>query len=169
MTLHTRLSSLLLALPLLGAAGAALADDAAILNCRAMADTAARLACYDAIPVGTRAAATTAAGAVAAAPVAAVPAAAPALPPEQAFGLEQTKRPEAPKSIDSTIPGRFAGWGPSSMFTLANGQVWKVVDGSSADLQPVQDPKVRIVRNLFGTMFLEIDGTNNSPKVRRVR
>ena len=167
MTLRTPLPSLLLALPLLGATGAALADDAAILNCRAMTDTAARLACYDAIPVGTRSpAAAAASGAGTAAPA---PAAAPALPPEQAFGLEQTKRPEAPKSIESTIPGRFAGWGPSSMFTLANGQVWKVVDGSSADLQPMQDAKVRIVRNLFGTMFLEIDGTNNSPKVRRVR
>jgi len=164
MTLRTRLPSLLLALPLLGAGGAALADDAAILNCRAMTAAAARLACYDAIPVG---AGSPAAGVASAAGTA--PAAAPALPPEQAFGLEQTKRPEAPKSIDSTIPGRFAGWGPSSMFTLANGQVWKVVDGSSADLQPMQDPKVRIVRNVFGTMFLEIDGTNNSPKVRRVR
>jgi len=169
MTLRTCLPSLLLALPLLGAGGAALADDAAILNCRAMTAAAARLACYDAIPVGAGSPVAGVASAAGTAPAAAAPAAAPALPPEQAFGLEQTKRPEAPKSIDSTIPGRFAGWGPSSMFTLANGQVWKVVDGSSADLQPMQDPKVRIVRNVFGTMFLEIDGTNNSPKVRRVR
>jgi hypothetical protein len=33
----------------------------------------------------------------------------------------------------------------------------------------MQDPQVKIVRNIFGTMFLEIAGTNNSPKVRRVR
>jgi hypothetical protein len=25
------------------------------------------------------------------------------------------------------------------------------------------------VRNFFGTTFLEVEGTNNSPKVRRVR
>jgi hypothetical protein len=31
------------------------------------------------------------------------------------------------------------------------------------------NPKVRIVRNFFGTTFLEVEGTNNSPKVRRVR
>lgn len=133
----------LLALPLLATAGAALADDAAMLACRKQADGAARLACYDAIPL--RAAA------------------------EQSFGLEQKKPEEPAKSIESTIVGKFAGWGPSTLFTLANGQVWKVVDGSQADLAPVTNPPVKIVRNMFGTMFLEIEGTNASPKVRRVR
>lgn len=168
MTLRTSflpslLARSLLALPLLGAAGAALADDAAILACRTLTDGPARLACYDAIPAGARPAA--------AAAVAAAPAASPtrAVAPDQAFGLEQTKQAEPPRQIESTIVGKFAGWGPSSMFTLANGQVWKVVDGSSADLDPVTDPHVKIVRNMFGTMFLEIQGTNASPKVRRVR
>jgi hypothetical protein len=138
-------TSLLLAL--LGTTGIALADDAAILACRNLADGAARLACYDAIPVAAR----------------------PAAAAAQSFGLEQ-KQPEEPaRSITSTIVGNFAGWGPSTLFTLANGQVWKVVDGSSADLAPVSNPPVKIVRNMFGTMFLEIEGTNASPKVRRVR
>jgi hypothetical protein len=147
MTLRT---SLLLAL--LGAAGAALADDAAIVACRKLTDGAARLACYDAIPAEARpAAAATAAASV------------------QSFGLEQ-KQPEAPaRSIESTIVGQVSGWGPATLFTLANGQVWKVVDGSSADLAPMTNPPVKIVRNMFGTMFLEIEGTNASPKVRRVR
>jgi hypothetical protein len=151
---------------LLFAANAALADDAAILKCRALADQAARLACYDAIPAG-------AAPAVAAspAPVAASPAAAaaPAATPEQRFGLEQVKPAEAPRSIDSNIDGTLAGWGPNTQFKLANGQVWRVVDDSSATLAPLNNPKVRVVRNFFGTTFLEIEGTNNSPKVRRVR
>jgi hypothetical protein len=146
-------TSLLLAL--LGATGAALADDAAILACRNLADGAARLACYDAIPAG--------------APRVATAAAAPAAAPAQSFGLEQTRPEEPAKSMSSTIVGRFSGWGPASMFTLANGQVWKVVDGSSADLAPASNPPVKIVRNMFGTMFLEIEGTNASPKVRRVR
>jgi hypothetical protein len=137
--------SLLLAL--LGTAGAALADDAAILACRNLTDGAARLACYDAIPAGAR----------------------PAAASVQSFGLEQ-KQPEEPaRSIETTIVGKVSGWGPATLFTLANGQVWKVVDGSSADLAPVTNPPVKIVRNMFGTMFLEIDGTNASPKVRRVR
>ncbi|WP_075791238.1 hypothetical protein [Massilia putida] len=132
----------LLSALLLGAAGAALADDAALLACRALTESAARLACYDAIPAGAR---------------------------EQSFGLEQ-KKPEAPPaSVQSNIVGTFSGWGPATLVTLANGQVWKIVDGSQADLQPVNDPPVRIVRNLFGTMFLEIEGTNASPKVRRIR
>jgi hypothetical protein len=161
-----------LALPLLlaanavfAAAPAAPADDA-ILHCRSLSEAGARLACYDAIPLGH-----------AGAPVAAMPAAAPAharapvATPEQSFGMDTVKRaePETPRFIDSAIPGRFSGWGPTSQFTLANGQVWRVVDGSEAVLAPMQDPKVRIVRNFFGTTFLEIAGTNNSPKVRRVR
>ena len=133
-----KVRTLVIALPLLGAAGAAPADDAALRACRALTDGAARLACYDAIPAAT-------------------------------FGLGQKKPDEAPKSIASTIVGNFSGWGPSTVVTLANGQVWKVVDGSQADLPPVSNPPVRIVRNLFGTMFLEIDGTNASPKVRRIR
>lgn len=155
----------LFALPLLLAAGAAFADDGALLHCRSLSDAGARLACYDAIPVARGGA-----PALAAAPVPA-PAAAPARTPEQSFGMESVRKSEAetPKSIDSTIPGTFAGWGPGTQFTLANGQVWRVVDGSEAVLPPVRDPKVRIVRNFFGTTFLEIAGTNNSPKVRRVR
>lgn len=135
-------SSLLL-LSTLALSGAALADDAAILQCRALGDAASRLACYDRIPVGT---------------------------PDQHFGMEPVKRKEAvPQSIDSSIEGDFDGWEPGAQIRLANGQVWRVVDGSSAVLSPMKNPKVRVRRNLLGTMFLEIEGTNNSPKVNRVR
>lgn len=145
-------------LPLLCASGAARADDGAMLKCRAIADIPARVACYDAIPLDARPGTPR------------VIVAAPARTAEQSFGIEQVKKPE-PKvnSIESTIPGSFSGWGPGSQIRLANGQVWRVVDNSSADLMPVNDPKVKIVRNVIGTMFLEIEGTNNSPKVRRVQ
>jgi hypothetical protein len=159
-------SSLLL-LSLLAASGAALADDAAILKCRTLGDTQARLACYDTIPVGVRPPAAVPGGAPAAA---AAVATAPAASPEQRFGLEQVKRKEEePRSIESTIEGEFAGWEPGAQIRLANGQVWRVIDGSSAVLSPVKNPKVKLARNMFGTLFLEIEGTNNSPKVRRVR
>jgi hypothetical protein len=52
---------------------------------------------------------------------------------------------------------------------LANGQVWRVVDGSSAVLPGMDNVRVKVVRNVIGTLFMAIDGTNNSPKVRRVR
>jgi hypothetical protein len=151
----------LLVLSLLSVSGAALADDAAILTCRALGESQARLACYDRIPVGAQPAAAAAVAARAAAPAATA---------EQRFGLEQVQRKEAePQSIESTIEGNFDGWEPGAQIRLANGQVWRVVDGSSAVLTPMKNPRVKVTRNMIGTLFLEIEGTNNSPKVRRVR
>ncbi|WP_426078332.1 hypothetical protein [Janthinobacterium sp. PSPC3-1] len=150
---------------LLFVAGSALADDAAMLQCRAIAEVPARVACYDAIPVG------------AAAPLAAPVAAAAAPTPqqrEQAFGMATVKAPksvtpEQDNSISSTIAGRFDGWSGNELVRLANGQVWRIVDGSSAVLSPMTDARVKVERNVIGTYFLKIDGTNNSPKVRRVQ
>jgi hypothetical protein len=128
----------------------ALADDATVLQCRSLADAASRLACYDAMPVGQ------------ARPALAAPAA--------DFGRETIKpRPEAqPTAIESTIVGEFAGWRPNMRIKLANGQVWRIVDDSVTDLPRSGNQKVRIERNLFGTLFLKIDGSNLSAKVRRV-
>ncbi len=150
---------------LLLASGSALANDAAILKCRTVTDVAARVACYDAIPVGAAKPAAAAAGVAASVPVAAAPAATA----EENFGLEAVKQRESqPKSVQSTIVGKFEGWGPGSRIRLANGQVWRIVDGSDVVLAPQTDPKVRIERNMFGTIFLRVDGTNASAKVRRV-
>ena len=148
-----------LMLALLTASSTALADDAALLKCRTLSDTATRVACYDAIPVG-------AAGPAAAAAAAA----APARTPEQTFGLETVKQREAqPASIRSTVVGDFDGWGPGSQIRLANGQVWRVIDGSDAVLTRTKDAAVTIERNVFGTLFLKVDGGNSSAKVRRVK
>ncbi len=140
---------------LLLASSTARADDAALLKCRALPDTATRVACYDAIPVGV------------AGPVAA---AVPARTPEQNFGMEAVKQREAqPASIRSTVVGDFDGWGPGSQIRLANGQVWRIIDGSDAVLPRKKDAAVTIERNLFGTLFLKVDGGNSSAKVRRVK
>jgi len=139
---------------LLLASSTALADDAALLKCRALPDTATRVACYDAIPVG----------------VAGHVAAAPSRTPEQNFGMEAVKEREAqPASIRSTVVGDFDGWGPGSQIRLANGQVWRIIDGSDAVLPRKKDAAVTIERNLFGTLFLKVDGGNSSAKVRRVK
>ncbi|MFC4932777.1 hypothetical protein [Massilia sp. GCM10023247] len=147
---------------LLLVSGPALADDAAVLACRALPDAASRLACYDAMPVG-------------AAPAA--PAAAPAAAPRAAaagaitgFGSETVKKKvdELPKSMESTIVGEFDGWGPNTRIKLANGQVWRVIDDSSAVLPRRSNTRVRVERNLFGTLFLSVEGSNNSAKVRRI-
>lgn len=72
-------------------------------------------------------------------------------------------------SISSTIAGKFDGWSGNALIKLSNGQVWRIVDGSSAVLSPMNNPAVTVERNFVGTFFLKIEGTNNSPKVRRVQ
>lgn len=156
---------------LLLVSSSALADDAAILKCRTVADSAARLGCYDAIRVGSTPAAAPVAVAAPApvTPAAVAVATAPVRNAVQEFGLEEKKKQEAPNAIESTIVGSFSGWGPGAQIALANGQVWRVIDNSDATLRPMMNPKARVERNYFGTMFMVIEGTNHSPKVRRVK
>ena len=147
------------AIPLLLISGAALADDAAFLRCRGLADAAARLACYDALPLPSR-------------DVQPAPPRAPQPParqtPEQ-FGLEgQVSARSELDAIESSIPGRFEGWQPNSRIRLANGQVWQVTDGSSRNFS-MNNPKVTVRRGALGSFFLDIEGDNRSPRVKRVQ
>lgn len=137
---------------LLFVCGSALADDAAILHCRGMADAAGRLSCYDALDVS---------GATAAPPVS-------RQEREKQFGLERLVRKEEPASIESHIQGHFEGWRANEKITLANGQVWQVSDDSDA-FANADNPKVTIVRGMLGAIFLEVEGTTKSPRVRRIR
>ena len=156
-----------------GVAGAAhAADDAAVLKCRTLKDGPSRLACYDALPVG--AAAPAAAAVVQAAAPAAAPlaAASPAASPEQNFGLRpvvKKQKDAEPSAIHSNVVGRFDGWSPGTVLTLANGQVWKVTDDTDAVLPIMQNPKVEITRGLLGAYFLQVEGHTNSARVARVR
>lgn len=150
-----------LVLPLFLASGAALADDAAVLKCRTLPDTAQRLACYDAMPVG-------AAPAVATATAATAPRAAQA--PEQQFGIEHKAKEAEPDQIESSIAGDFDGWSGNTTIKLTNGQVWRITDGSQAVLPLMHNPKVRIKRGLFGAaFFFQVDGQNSTARVRRVQ
>lgn len=158
---------------LLLVSGSAFADQAAIQKCRSLSDASARLACYDAIDVrAPSAAAAVAPAAAQAGAVAPAVAAAPAPAPNAAreFGLE-AKKPKAQEenSVESTIAGTFSGWTPGTQITLANGQVWRVIDGSEAFFGPLSNPKAKVERNYFGTLFLKVEGTNHSAKVRRVK
>ncbi|MTV36442.1 hypothetical protein [Duganella radicis] len=160
-------------LVLLAVSGSALASDADLLRCRAIPDVSSRVACYDAIPVATTAPAPVA-KTVPVAPVAtAAPAAvaAPAADPAANFGLSasQMRKSDEPNAIESTLLGRIEGWSPSTQFRLANGQIWRVADDSSGYVTEVENPKVKITRNGIGTMFLEIEGANQAPRVRRVQ
>lgn len=152
----------LLALAL--AAGPAFAQNAPTLQaCRAVPDAAKRLACYDALPLAT--AATPAAAATAA--TAATPAAAPTAPDPAKFGLEAKAARSLIDSIDSSIEGRFDGWGPKDRIKLANGQVWQIADDSNAAMS-VTNPKVTIRRGALGVFYLEFEKSNRTAKVKRV-
>lgn len=135
-----------LALLLLCASGAACAvDDALVPRCRALPDTASRVACYEALPV--------------------------APPAEQRFGgkrLEQ-KVDDEPAAIRSTVRGNVDGWRYGTRLTLANGQVWRVVDDVDAVLPDLVDPAVRIERGALGAYYLQLEANNSAARVVRVK
>lgn len=138
--------------------GPALADGAAVLRCRQITDPPQRLTCYDAmaVPMSGMAAQT--------------PLLAPPSPPQvESFGLEgKTALAGLPSTMESTVPGRFLGWGPNDKITLANGQIWQISDDSRGALVST-DPRVTVRRGALGAFYLEVAGTNRSPKVRRIQ
>lgn len=156
---------------LLFATNAALGDDGGLVRCRAIKESAARLACYDGLVVPAAAGKATPAAPVQMPPPSqaaprAPSQAAPAQMPEQQFGMEHKSAAAMLDAIESTIPGRFEGWGPNSLIRLANGQVWQIADNSSG-AHWIENPKVRLRRGMFSAIYLEIEGTNHSPRVRR--
>lgn len=84
------------------------------------------------------------------------------------FGMEDRSQDRGPDFIESVISGAFEGWRPGDRIQLKNGQLWQITDGSNAVVY-AQDPKVRVRRGALGAFYLEIEGTNHSPKVRRLR
>jgi len=151
------------------ASSAALADDAAVLKCRTLPDTAQRLACYDAMPVGAPQAAARAAAPTASAPAAApAPVAVAARTAEQDFGFEKAKKKDESDQIESTVVGEFDGWQGNTTIKLANGQTWRISDGSSAYLPKQTNPAIRIKRGVFGALYFQVVGQNNTARVRRV-
>ncbi|HEX4300605.1 MAG TPA: hypothetical protein VH327_07010 [Gammaproteobacteria bacterium] len=110
-------------------------------------------------------------------PVVAAPAPTPAVPTPapaatsntNAFGqqmLAPAKRDE-PARIESTLVGHFTGWNGSTVFKLANGQVWKQA-GSGYFQANLQDPKVVIKRLAFGYL-LTLPGQGDTVFVKRVQ
>lgn len=128
-----------------------------LATCRALRDVPARVACYDGIALP----ATTPAAAVPSPPAATATARAD-------FGLPPPPIAAQPQEMQSRIAGRFEGWGPGTRLRLDNGQIWEVVDGSSAAYD-MNSPVVNIRRGLLGSFFLEIGGVSATPRVRRVQ
>ena len=171
------------------ASGAVLAaDDTLIARCRAIANSSERLACYDAIalpaspsaarPAPTSSFAPPKAGAAPTTPPAA--AALPLPPPlpgapaaqplqnEAQFGMEHKAYQTELGAVRSRIPGRFEGWSANSQIALENGMVWQVIDNTSRYLY-LDNPAGTVKRGALGSFFLDIEGTNHMPRVRRVK
>jgi len=164
-------------------ANVAVANEAGILKCRALADAGKRLACYDAIdvtaaagsaasaklPVG--AATSETAAATAAVTNAVSPAAGAASPrspsPAAEFGLPPKQTAVGVDRIETTIKGRLESWQQGSRIRLANGQVWQVTDDSRGVCE-CDNRKVVVTRGAFGTYFLEVEGKGNAPRVKRI-
>lgn len=149
-TARNALKTLLL---LLLISGPALANDAGLLKCGGIADATARLTCYDALMLS-----------------ATKSKAGPhelRQTPEQ-FGIPEPTYKVALDTIESHIPGDFEGWGPKATISLANGQVWQIRDDSSYT-QYTRNPKVIIRRGVLGAFYLEVEGANSSPRVKRLR
>jgi hypothetical protein len=155
-------------------AGAAHADSAAdaIAKCAGIADSAARLKCFDA-------AAPRANGAPAAQPAREAPDHRDGFgfPPPPVTRVEDFGKPPPPPEITQitatvielgrTVRGR-------SIFTLDNGQVWRQIDGDDTDVQDLEPGKTMKVAiemglRLLGNYNLTIEGQNALIRVRRVK
>jgi len=152
--------------------GAALANDAAMQRCRGIADSVARLACYDSLTLPSSESKAVRETANQSRPAnqletGALQQAVPKQSPEQ-FGLEHRASKAELQSIESHIQGNFEGWHPRSKILLANGQVWQINDDSSYMCE-LNNPKVTIRRGALGSFFLEIEGDNRSPRVKRLQ
>jgi hypothetical protein len=166
---------------LLGAGNALGAEDiaAAVNACRAEADDARRLACYDRA-VGRANGNAPAAAPAAAATAATAPAPAPAPAPaqtEDSFGRERQlaheedqKRAEATRAVGellATIVGLEKRMDGLMTFTLDNGQVWRQVRPDSL-FSIKQGDAIRIQPGSLGSFILS-GPTKKSTRVTRVK
>jgi hypothetical protein len=67
--------------------------------------------------------------------------------------------------IHTRIDGTFRGWDADTVFTLANGQRWRVVDDSQQMMHSMHNPKVTLRKGFFGSWLLSVDGTSQSVRV----
>jgi hypothetical protein len=140
------------------------AQSEATSRCQLISDASARLACYDvALPPKREIHSNEQVGQVAAP----VTSAKKDLSSDQ-FGLPQKPKDGEAEAIESAVDAGFYGWGPNDRIRLQNGQVWVVVDGTTGTTTGDMR-KVKVRRGALGSFFLDFEGLNKSPRVRRVQ
>ncbi|TWI14105.1 hypothetical protein [Aerolutibacter ruishenii] len=68
--------------------------------------------------------------------------------------------------VRSSIAGEFRGWSTGTVFTLANGEKWRVTEGSYT-VRPVTRPAVTIRPGMISGWYMEVEGHSVKAKVRR--
>ena len=69
------------------------------------------------------------------------------------------------ESVESRIAGDFLGWEANTVFTLENGQRWRVLNGSSYNTPAIAGPKVKIEPASLGGFWMNIEGVRQRVKV----
>ncbi len=71
--------------------------------------------------------------------------------------------------IQSTISGKFNGFGKGRSFVLDNGQQWEQTDDTKLSGVSGQAAKVKITPGVMGAWYMQIEGFNTRAKVKRVK
>ena len=169
----------------LALSNAALAEEQTWQQCAAIQHNDARLACYDAFarsqqsthapkavnqapaPVETSEMGATAV--VSSAETSEMTTEHSASSVNDSFGLEQKIASERRlEEVVTSFQGTFTGWRPKQKLEFANGQVWQISDNSEVSYR-IDNPKITFRRGAFGSFFMNVEGLNRSPKVKRIK
>lgn len=73
-------------------------------------------------------------------------------------------------TIHSNIVGTFTGWsGNGNEFTLANGMVWKQVEGDTFNVKATPNAEITVKKSMLGAWRLSMVGYNNTVRVERIK
>lgn len=72
------------------------------------------------------------------------------------------------QAVASTLAGNsLKGWSRGTVFTLENGQRWRVIDGEYYAGKPLGNAKVTVSPGKISGWYLQVEGHNPRPKVQR--
>ena len=71
--------------------------------------------------------------------------------------------------VHSSVQGTVEGWGPGTVFVLANGQQWKVLKGQMRLRTALQSPEIEVIPGIAGRWFLQVDEDLPKARVFRIR
>lgn len=69
--------------------------------------------------------------------------------------------------IHSRLKGSIEGWQPGTVFSLENGQQWKVLKGTVKLHEILESPQILVVPGVAGRWFIEV--VDDMPKARVYR